>query len=49
MLAIGAQQVRAVTHLDVSEADTLRAAEILAEVAEEAPRSKVSAGEGVHY
>ena len=49
MLAIGAQQVRAVTHLDVNEADTTRAAEILAEVAEEAPRSKVSAGEGVHY
>ena len=33
MLAIGAQQVRAVTHLDVNEADTKCAAEILADAA----------------
>ena len=49
MLAIGAQQVRAVTHLDVDEADTARAGEILAEVAERAPRTKVVAAEGVVY
>jgi threonine aldolase len=36
MLAIGPQQVRAVTHLDVDEADALRAGEILAEAAEQA-------------
>jgi threonine aldolase len=49
MLAIGPQQVRAVTHLDVSEADTARACEILAEVAATAPQTKVTAGADVHY
>jgi threonine aldolase len=49
MLAIGAQQVRAVTHLDVNRANTIRAGEILAEVAERAPGSKVGVAEGVHY
>ena len=49
MLAIGAQQVRAVTHLDVDEADTIRAGEILAEVTEQAPRGKVVAGQEVVY
>ena len=36
MLAVGPQLARAVTHLDVTEADALRAGEILAEVAESA-------------
>ena len=49
MLAISAQQVRAVTHLDVDEADTIRDGEILAEVAEQAPRGKVVAGQEVVY
>ena len=49
MLAIGPQQVRAVTHLDVDETDTARAGEILAEVAEKAPRGKVVAGQEVVY
>ncbi len=49
MLAIGPQQVRAVTHLDVNEADTDRAGEILAEVAERAPRERLAAGKGVTY
>ncbi len=49
MLAIGAQEVRAVTHLDVDETDTAEASEILAEVAAEAPSSSVSAGADVHY
>jgi threonine aldolase len=49
MLAIGAQQVRAVTHLDVNEADTARAGEILGEVAQRAPRTKIVAAEGVVY
>lgn len=49
MLAIGAQQVRAVTHLDVDAADTKRACEILAHVAEKAPATKVAAGKGVTY
>jgi threonine aldolase len=49
MLAIGPQQVRAVTHLDVNAADADDAGEILAEVAEHAPRSKVAAGKGVTY
>lgn len=49
MLAIGPQQVRAVTHLDVSAADTDRACEILAAVAERAPKIKVKAGEDVVY
>ena len=42
MLAIGPQQVRAVTHLDVDEAATRHACETLAEVAERAraPRSR---------
>jgi hypothetical protein len=34
MLAIGAQQVRAVTHLDVNRNDCVAAAEIVARVAE---------------
>jgi len=49
MLAIGAQQVRAVTHLDVDEADTAKACEILAEVARQAPRTKAPAGKGMTY
>ena len=49
MLALGPQQVRAVTHLDVTEADTIRAGQILAEVAERAPRTKVKAGQGATY
>lgn len=49
MLAIGAQQVRAVTHLDVDEADTAKACEILADVAAAAPKMKVAAGADVHY
>ena len=49
MLAIAAQQVRAVTHLDVDEADTLRAGEFLAEVAKRAPRMKVPTGKGITY
>ncbi len=49
MLAIGPQQVRAVTHLDVSEADTIRAAEILTEVAGATPRTKVKAAAGMKY
>jgi threonine aldolase len=49
MLALGPQQVRAVTHLDVSEADTIRAGQILAEVAERTPRTKVKAGQGTTY
>ncbi len=49
MLAIGAQQVRAVTHLDVDESDAVRAGEILAEVAERAQRTKVVSGEEVVY
>ena len=49
MLAIAAQQVRAVTHLDVNEADTIQAGKIVAEVAERAPRQKAPAGKGVTY
>jgi threonine aldolase len=49
MLAIGAQQVRAVTHLDVNAADTERACDILATVARSAPASKTPAGKGVTY
>jgi threonine aldolase len=49
MLAIGARQVRAVTHLDVDEADTARACEILAEVARQAPHTKAPAGKGMTY
>ncbi|MBI3837193.1 MAG: hypothetical protein HY288_04570, partial [Planctomycetia bacterium] len=49
MLAIGPQQVRAVTHLDVNEADTVRAGEILAEVAKHPPGDKTTAKKGVTY
>lgn len=49
MLAIAPQQVRAVTHLDVDRAATVRAAEILAEVAERAPKLKVATEKGVTY
>lgn len=49
MLAIAAQQVRAVTHLDVDEFDTARACEILADVARQAPRTKVASGKGITY
>jgi hypothetical protein len=38
-----------VTHLDVDKADTVRAGEIIGEVAEVAPRSKVVEAEGVVY
>ncbi|REK05552.1 MAG: aminotransferase class I/II-fold pyridoxal phosphate-dependent enzyme [Planctomycetota bacterium] len=48
-LSLGPQEVRAVTHLDLDEADTRRACQILAQAAEEAPRSKVTAGKGVSY
>jgi threonine aldolase len=49
MLSIAAQQVRAVTHLDVDRAAAERASEILAEVAASASRTKVAAGKGVRY
>ena len=49
LLAIGPQQVRAVTHLDVDGADTERAGEILAEVAERKPAGKAKAGQGMTY
>ncbi|HEV3138803.1 MAG TPA: hypothetical protein VGZ26_12890, partial [Pirellulales bacterium] len=49
MLAIGPQQVRAVTHLDVDEANTARAGELLAEVAEHVPGDKATAKKGVTY
>ncbi len=49
MLAIGPQAVRAVTHLDVDGADTARACEILAEVAQCKPLGKTKAGPGVTY
>jgi threonine aldolase len=49
VLAIGAQQVRAVTHLDVDAADTRKAGEILAETAERKPAGKAKAGQGVTY
>ncbi len=49
MLALGPGQVRAVTHLDVDEADTAQACQILAEVVEAAPRIKVTVGQDVHY
>jgi threonine aldolase len=49
MLAIGPQQVRAVTHLDVDAADTAKAAEILANVAQRKPAGKVKAGAAVTY
>jgi threonine aldolase len=48
MLAVAAQQVRAVTHLDVDRQDATRAAEILAKVAGAAPNRK-AAGRGVTY
>ncbi len=49
MLAIGPQQVRAVTHLDVDAADAARAGEILAQVAAEKPSGKQQVGRGVTY
>lgn len=49
MLAIGADQVRAVTHLDVGTDDTAKAAEILAEVASHKPSAKSKAARGVTY
>jgi threonine aldolase len=49
MLAIGPQQVRAVTHLDVDAADAARAAEILADVAAGQPTENATAGRGVTY
>jgi threonine aldolase len=49
MLAIGPQQVRAVTHLDVDEADTKKAGEILAETVERVPREATHAKKGVTY
>jgi threonine aldolase len=49
MLALGPQSVRAVTHLDVDEAATRAACEILAQVAEAAPRTKVTLAKGVTY
>jgi len=48
MLAIGPQQVRAVTHLDVDAEATQRAIEILAEVAQ-TPAGARPAGRGVTY
>lgn len=47
MLAIAATQVRAVTHLDVDEADTARACEILSAAARRTERPKAAAD--VHY
>ena len=49
VLALAAQQVRAVTHLDVDAADTERACQILAEVAQSAPHTSVKVGEDVYY
>jgi threonine aldolase len=49
MLSIAAQQVRAVTHLDVNRDATQRACETLAEVAARAPQTKATAGKGVSY
>jgi threonine aldolase len=49
MLAVAAQQVRAVTHLDVDRADATRAAEILAEVAGRGSKQKPRAAQGVTY
>ena len=50
MLAIGPGQVRAVTHLDVSDDDTARAAELLAEAAKPTARTtKPASGRSVAY
>jgi threonine aldolase len=50
MLAVGPQLVRAVTHLDVNESDTIRAGEILAEVAESAKTAeKPLSSSGLKY
>ena len=49
MLAIGPQQVRAVTHLDVDRAATQHAAEIIVEVARSKPAGKVAKGSGLTY
>ncbi len=49
MLAIGAQQIRAMTHLDVDAAAATRAGEILAEVAAHKPTGKQKVGHGVTY
>ncbi|MGD9721546.1 MAG: low specificity L-threonine aldolase [Pirellulales bacterium] len=49
MLAVAAQQVRAVTHLDVDAEDTARAAEILAEAAAQPAASGRKVGKGVTY
>jgi threonine aldolase len=49
MLAIAAQQVRAVTHLDVDRAATTRAAEILAQVASSGGRPRSGSQRKVAY
>jgi threonine aldolase len=49
MLAIGAQQVRAVTHLDVNTDDTARAAEILALAAKPTGSGKPTSKRSVAY
>jgi threonine aldolase len=49
MLAIAAQQVRAVTHLDVNADDTTRAGEILAETAKPAGSGKPTSKRSVAY
>jgi threonine aldolase len=49
MLAIGAQQIRAVTHLDVDANDTARAGEIIAQVAARKPSGRQKVGQGVTY
>jgi threonine aldolase len=48
-LAIAAQQVRMVTHLDVDRAATERACEILSAVAATAANTKVATGKGITY
>jgi threonine aldolase len=49
MLAVAADQVRAVTHLDVDAGDTLRACEILADAAAGNGAHRPKAGQGVRY
>ncbi len=49
MLAVAAQQVRAVTHLDVNAADAKSAGSILAEVARSAPRAAIGTEKGLTY
>ncbi len=49
MLAIGAQQVRAVTHLDVDRAAAQQAGQVLAVVAAGKSSGKTKAGQGVTY